>query len=296
MKSHHYNPKVYLKGFRYPASKNLIWEYSLTDGTVRKSTPKDSGCEDFYHSIVGPDGTKDHEIIEKSFAPLENSLDSLFEAIRQQNPLSEHLKRILISLMALQELRSPKSLDRFNNFQSEVLESAFEIYKHTQSFEKIVVAGGLCPDMVRKLNFQVKAPKDESLLLLLATWPDLEHMLSQLNWTVFIAPPNKHFFTSDNPVSKWAPREKRGRFNSVGLANQDVEVVFPISRRACAFGCWRDAPESELYRDIPPEGVDYFNNRTIWNGWRYAYGPEDLPSIRETVKGLMQWKAQQKAK
>ena len=88
---------------------------------------------------------------------------------------------------------------------------------------------------------------------------NLPKMLEQLDWTLFIAPADKCFFTSDNPVSKWAPPGKRGLLNSVGIANPDVEVVFPVSRRALAFGYWSDTPRP-LYCPIPSDGVDYLTS------------------------------------
>jgi len=74
LKSHHYNPQVYLKQFVDPHRKKELWEYDLRTGAVKLSSPKKSGCEDYYHSIVGKDGARDDKAVEESFSVIENRL------------------------------------------------------------------------------------------------------------------------------------------------------------------------------------------------------------------------------
>jgi len=88
-KSHHYNPQVYLRQFVNPASKKQLWEFDLRRGTVTLSSPKESGCEDFYHSFDRADGIRDHVSIEQSFHSIENKLPKFFETIRHKHPMSQ---------------------------------------------------------------------------------------------------------------------------------------------------------------------------------------------------------------
>jgi hypothetical protein len=165
-----------------------------------------------------------------------------------------------------------------------------DIYVTTPAFEKAAKAEGLDVGEIKGCKFKVEATKDSTLLLLLATYPDIAQEMFSMKWSFLVAPPGAYFFTSDHPVSIWAPRDKRGPFNTVGILNQDVEIIFPLTRRICVFGSWVSA--GKLYWPLTAKAVDYLNNRTIWNGWHYVYGPEDLPSIRNDIGQRIKLKAQ----
>ena len=158
MKSHHYNPQVYLRQFTDPASKKTLWEYDVADGSVKISSPKKSGCEDYYHSIEKADGTRDDETIEKSFAPIENSLPNLFKAIRLKQPLSPHLTKVFLKFLTLQNMRSPKTLNTFNKFLSDIYAFKYDIYKHSPSFEKVAIEMGCDPQESRQSGLNCRWP------------------------------------------------------------------------------------------------------------------------------------------
>jgi len=107
-KSQHYNPVVYLRQFRTPKTNSDLWEYDLSSGTVKKSTPTDCGCEDFYHSVSLENGESDHTTIEKAFGPLESKLPELFEALRNTKPLCEEQRQLFFTFAALQYAKSQK--------------------------------------------------------------------------------------------------------------------------------------------------------------------------------------------
>src|SRR6266498_2061015 len=114
-RSHHYNPQVYLRQFTNPARKKELWEYDLTQGTAKKSTPKLCGCEDYYHSFQRKDGVRDDDSIEMSLGRIENRLPKLFEAVRNKQPLPMGLWCRLFAFAALQRARSPVAIHSLQN-------------------------------------------------------------------------------------------------------------------------------------------------------------------------------------
>jgi hypothetical protein len=286
-KSHHYNPKVYLRQFRSPASKNELWEYDLRIGTSRQSTPKLSGCEDFYHSFTRADGTRDDETIENSFHALENDLPKLFEEIRSGRRLSDKCFATFVTFAALQRARSPVALHSIQEGMSKVYQMSFEIMQTTPDFEKSMVEKGQDPEAIRKLNLQVKAERDSILLTMLSVFQDgeLPRLLSEMEWTFLQAPPSSYFFTSDNPVCCWPPPGAKGIYRHVGPSSPDVEITFPLSRRVCALGIWKPRFPNEFFQ-INQRQVEAINYRTIVSGWHFLYGPSNDNNILQAVKDL----------
>ncbi len=282
-KSHHYNPQVYMRQFKKTGKKNELWQYDLTNGTANKSTPQESGCEDFYHSFICKDGKQDNESIEKSFHFIENRLPELFKAIRCRMSLSPELWRVFFLFAAIQHVRCPKALHSFNESLSRQYKYEFEIMKSRSDFDKTIINAGLDPQEFHETEFDVKADRGTSLLMLLSRYPNLEKLFSQMNWVFFCAPSGKYFFTSDAPVCSWSPPEKRGPFGVTGLADANVEITFPLSKSICAFG-QRQSPPLTLYQELPDNKVHGINYRTVCNGWHFVYGPTEDVRIMEIVE------------
>jgi hypothetical protein len=123
-KSQHFNPQCYLRGFQ---QKKRLWEYDLAEGAVKESTAKKSGCEEYYHAVDLEDGSRDDQTLEKAFHLLENELPKLFEAIRWGRPLSPEVWNIFFAFIAVQDARSPKRVQRLNEFLGSVYQSVYPI-------------------------------------------------------------------------------------------------------------------------------------------------------------------------
>ena len=291
-KSHHYNPQVYLRRFVNPAAKNKLWEFDLRQGTARLSSPKNSGCEDYYHSFETVKG-RDDASVEKSFSELENKLQKLFEVIRNKRPLSPEVWATLFLFAALQRARCPKMVNSLQNHLSEVYSYAFQIAKHSGGFDAAMKERGLDTELIRSTEPEITAARGLPVLMSLAAnnGNRLAHTFARMGWGFLIAPPGMYFWTTDDPVCCWANREQNGFLrNAVGPANSNAEITFPLSRRVCAFGSWA-TPQTELYVAISPELVNTINLRNVSNGWRFAYGPTNVPEIRGLVENIAKSRA-----
>jgi hypothetical protein len=66
-----------------------LWEFDKTNGSVVESTPKKSGCEDYYHAFKKQDGILDTDSIESDLGRIETKTDWVYKAIRMERPLTE---------------------------------------------------------------------------------------------------------------------------------------------------------------------------------------------------------------
>jgi hypothetical protein len=285
-KSHHFNPQVYLRQFTNPASRKDLWQYDLRQGTVSRSSPKASGCEDFYHSFELKDDGRDDASLEQSFHSIENKLPKLFETLRHKRPLLEDNWLTLFLFAALQRTRCPKALRSTQDGLSKVYQHAYEIMKHSPSFSASMKEKGLDPEAIRKADISVTADRGTTLLTLLAANADgsLVKTFNRMKWTFLVAPPGHYFYTSDDPVCCWADRDPKSPFHAaVGPANSDAEVTLPLSRRACAFASW-SKKSSTLYTDASSGQVEAVNYRTAMNGFHFLYGPTNDSALLSLVK------------
>ncbi|HZL79670.1 MAG TPA: DUF4238 domain-containing protein [Candidatus Limnocylindrales bacterium] len=273
--SHHYNPQVYLKRFTNPKAKNELWEYNLKECTSKQSSPKDSGCEEFYHSFLQSDGKQDNDSVEKSFYFVENNLKKLFDAIRRPQSLSPELWKVFFLFAAIQRSRNPKVLHSLQTSLGKMYELEVDIYKTQPEFKKKIQEAGLDPE---KAKFDVKADRGNALLMLLSRYPKLAELFCRMKWSFFCAPQNKFFITSDDPVCCWSAKDK----NFVGPSDPFCEITFPLSRRICAFGNWESVLDERI--EITDKKVDAINVRTFQNAWHCTYASVEDKRISEIIR------------
>ncbi len=281
--SHHYNPQVYLRQFVNPASKRELWEFNLESGQVKKSTPKDSGCEDFYHSITRPDGSRDNESLENAFHPIENNLPKLFKALRNGAPLSLSEFETFIHFAALQRARCPRA----RHLMQETLGEVYEWVSNVKDSKTTSAS-----EPIRKHSFDEQARKEFTLLSMLSAFSegDMPNLLRQIEWTFLRAPAGSYFFTNDDPLCCWPPPGTSILYRGIGPADKDVEITFPLSRRICAVGVWKPFCPKE-YLPITAKQVSAINYRTVANSWHFVYGPTRNEEILKLVEEFVTRKA-----
>ncbi|MGO8702084.1 MAG: DUF4238 domain-containing protein [Limisphaerales bacterium] len=283
-KSQHFNPQCYLRGFQ---QKKRLWQYDLAKGTVTESTAKKSGCEEYYHAVDLEDGSRDDQTLEKVFHSLENELPKLFEAIRWGRPLSPEVWSIFFAFITVQDARSPKRVQRLNDFLGSVCQSVYPVIRASKRMRAALAAEGIDPAQVLD-NYELRPSRGTALLTSLSEIDFAESLFAQMKWNFLKAPVNKFFITGDAPVSLWSPA-KRSPFPPA-LADRDIEVTFPLSRSVCAFGCW-GPPFPDLYPAVPEDVVDAINGNALMSAARFVYGPVHDSRLLETVMALSRARA-----
>lgn len=278
MKNHHYIPQIYLRRFTDPKRYRDLWQFSLDDGTVLLSTPKKSGCRDYYHSLQTNDG-RDDESIERSFHLNENRLPLLFKSVhKRQNP-GEDGWWTLFWMVALHMVRVPKFQDAFGKAASQVYQHVYSIYSHSPEFYRLCERTGMSPEAAR--DMRITAAPDTMLCISLDSYKNLITHLNRMSWSFLYSPPGTHFFTSDAPVVLWVPPDRR-KYGSIGLLTPECELFFPLGRSVCAVA--NHQPRSlEPYRDVTEDELAQINQRILFEGYKYIYGPTDSSEIRDRV-------------
>ncbi|MEI9959911.1 MAG: DUF4238 domain-containing protein [Limisphaerales bacterium] len=231
--SHHYNPQVYLRQFKNPKAKNELWEYDLATGIANKSTPQDCGCEDYYNSVALEGGGLDDVTLETAFHPLENALPKLFKAIRNKDAMTDNLWSLFFTFAAIQDARSPARVGAIDDFLSQIHQVILEIgCKNSPKFQKAFTSLGVDPAKVPDY-VEMKASKGSALLHSLQPISMTSEIFGGMKWSFIYAPPGKFFLTSDNPICRWTPLDRRN-IHGEGLTDQDIGITFPLSRRVCA--------------------------------------------------------------
>jgi len=237
---------------------------------MKRSSPQDCGCEDYYNSVALEGGGRDDETIEKSFHPLENDLPKLFEAIRNHQPMTDELWNLLIAFAAIQEARCPTTVHSIDNFFGEVYQAGNEMMNRASVGLK------------KKFAEQMKPSQGSALCLSLEGIVTNVNFLTQIKWGFASAPNGKFLFSSDRPMCRWVPPEKRNIYSG-GLTDRDAEITFPLSRRICVCGHWTQR-WPKIYNEISADVVDTINRRTVQNARNFVYGPTMDIQILELVQ------------
>ncbi|MGA3284834.1 MAG: DUF4238 domain-containing protein [Verrucomicrobiota bacterium] len=278
MKSQHYNSQVYLRQFTNPKAKNELWEYNLTNAAVKKSSPQDCGCEDYFNSVELQGGGHDDETIEKAFFPLENDLQKLFKTVRnpQKHPMNEKLWGLLYAFAAIQYARSPATVCRIENSLDEIFQAGFEMLCKA----KLGIESSKVSD-----NLGMQTGQGFALVLSLQTVKQIVNIFRNMKWIFLCAPPGKYFLTSDKAVCDWVSPEKRGIYSG-GLNNHKMKITFPLTRGICAFGHWNTSSRP-LFNPMPAADVDLINYRTIRNGKQFVYGPLMDSKVKTVIEEIV---------
>jgi len=269
--NHHYLPRTYLRRFTFRRPPDLLWEYDKSTGLAAPSTPKKCGCEAYYHAFEKEDGTLDTDSIETDLSRIETQMAGVYETLRHQRPLSPSEWTAFYTFAGVMLVRVPGFVANIQNFASKVLSRSFEIMKTTESFQKRSEELGIPREKL--LGMKATARRDFALLMSLRAMRTPIEAFSEMGWKFLVAPPDHYFITGDNPVFYLAPGQPQRGFYRAGLAHQDIEVTFPLSRKVCALGAWKTA--DAVYENANPRLVNIANIRTAMAAHRYLYAPEN---------------------
>ena len=273
--SHHYLSQTYLRRFTFRKTRNVLWEYDISTGLAIPSTPKKCGCEDYYHAFEKQDGTLDTDSIEAQLGQVETQMPAVYEALRQQRPLSPSEWNTFYMFAGSMSVRVPGFVLNVQNFASKVIGYSFDIMKTTEAFQKRSEELGVPRE--RLPSVKATAHRDFALLTSLQAMETPIRLFCEMGWKFLVAPPGEYFLTGDNPVFHLAPGTPLKGFYRAGLAHEDIEVTFPLSRSICALGAWK-TPET-LYEKTNPKSVNIVNLRTAMAAHRYIYAPQHDPKF-----------------
>lgn len=237
---HHYVPKLYLKPFIIPDTKNLVWVFdkqtkrsfkrNINDVLLQRNfyTLEDNTdkylWEKLYSNVLEPDYAKQlNEIIEKCHTL----------AITTNAPIIDDQFKVDFSFsLTMQFLRTPT----MRNYMTQILPGVFEgvmkdeLLAHTKKSELVINA-------LKTMNpNDERIIKDLSFKTFLFQEPLLKEFVnsfSHRDWLFCMSVKAKPFITSDNPIVTVNIINKTAGFMASSFNSQHTAFVFSLTPDIC---------------------------------------------------------------
>lgn len=227
-KKHHYVPRFYLK--RFSADERSINLYNFRLGRAIASVNLKNQCHRDY--MYGQDG--EHEkrlaVLEGAFAQL---LRNIIPSCVLPPPMSPDHESLAI-LVLLQYARTAHTADAFDEMADGMWKAILE--KDSR----------VSPDMLNKVRIVNTDPAN----LAVATMLRLYHLILDLRYKLLLAPPDREYLTSDNPVVMYNQLMEFERFGSnTGLASKGLQIFYPLSPKHLLYMYDRDVYSCGSHRD-----------------------------------------------
>ena len=113
--SHHYLPQVYLRRFTPRDNRKLLWEFDKSTGALIESSPKNCELRGLLPRLQKKRWNPRYRFYRIDLGQIETKIDSVYEAIRMQRPLSAAEWRAFMYLPGQCLSGSPHSLTDFIN-------------------------------------------------------------------------------------------------------------------------------------------------------------------------------------
>lgn len=295
-KRHHYIPQFYLREFIDPSNLPYLWVYEKGCVEIKSVSAKDAGVEKDYHSFPNSDGQKDTESIENAFQKIEYATACVFERIKAQENLSEEERDTFATFLSLMLTRVP-------NYRKNVERVMGELLKHIammdasnidwlrgniEMYEKVTGEPlGMSPEEFQKTILEeghgVSASPTFSLQMMSV---NLSGVFLDKTWFYIKATDRVKFLTSDNPLFYHDPTRNRDSDWSVGLADENTEVTFPISRDLALVATRRKGVRPG-YIPVSHQVVKDINRRTVISAQRFVYSSEKSEALNRLVQKYM---------
>lgn len=242
-KRHHYLNQSYLRGFTTDAEHKELWLYDRQTGKVRCSSPRDAfNICDLYTFKKGD--KDDSESLENLLADVESAISPALSKLVSRVVLSKEELSHIYSLIALCMVRVPSSLEAGENIARATVLATMKILEDRGEIPPCPGDGAWAGRKMTELVQEGKINVDilpNMPLSLMGSFGDLAEKIAKLNFCILRATENLSFVTADVPVVMYEPVLYRA-FPFRGLANEYVELTFPISNRLCFLATWVKLP------------------------------------------------------
>jgi Protein of unknown function (DUF4238) len=255
----HYVPKFYLKGFT--GKNGILWVYERFK-PKRPSKPKQEAHRtDFYTHFER--GFRD-ESAEAALREIESRASTIIcKLANPQYELSKEGFAHLIIFISFMFVRVPSWRDYLNKaFAAATMQSQIERAKDKTKFYQTCAEMqqstgkllGMEPEDLRQFiltgEYEIEQTSEAfSLGEMFTSGLAVMDELRYFGYEVLYAPTDKFFVTSDCPVYTLQPDGKGQATIGMGFGWPDVEVFFPLNKRACLRLKRRLLPTSVFIRE-----------------------------------------------
>ncbi|MED4040352.1 DUF4238 domain-containing protein [Niallia taxi] len=271
-RKNHYIPQFYLKGFLddrvTPPREPSLWVYDKQLGKLKqKGTQNVANINGYYDlKLVTGEITT---VVEEFFAKnIEAPSSLILKKILNQTLLTDD-ERVQFSYFIFFSLaRVPNFLNYMTMFHRNLDKCNININTHRETIK--LLDETLSDEGLTTLEFIVEMSE------LFAP------LVYSMNWQFHIAPKNKQFLTSDNPVILNDPAQKKISPSFSGWNNPNIHLTFPLDSTMCLRATW--GRRRKIYIKANSEFMRAINFRTSFFATRYIFSsrPIDSPFLDGT--------------
>jgi hypothetical protein len=287
-KNQHYVPQGYLRKFTIPGQKSLIWscdkfkaEFLRFPSSVNKICARD-----YYYYQIEENGDINHTAFEDALSEVEHAGIAVIHkvigssAMPYAHPGAE-AQGELAFFMALLLTRGPAFRDAINELHGLwVQQTMQQLY---QDGELAEVPSPLLQLIQKKgINNVIKADiySYASLEPLVTMADEIAHTMLSKGWTIYRAPDDRFFVTSDTPVVFGLPLGFLER--EVGPGHPHTEFIIPISKGlALVISPCVEARDSFVVKTATTDEWHHLNSRIIAAAGQFIFSPEKADWIIE---------------
>jgi len=264
-KAQHYVPQFYLRNFANKRKKGFFVAcFDKFTGKVFKPNVKNVANQTAFYDFIASNG--EELSLEAAFSDIETRAQVAIRA-QIEDPTASRLRensQDLANFFALQECRTPVLRD----LEEEMIRGAnTRLAKDGIAFE--------IPTEDEAKEFQAR--------FLMETTRAFAEAMRSLKWVLIRNATSKPFWTSDNPIFRYNPRQSDPAGN-LGLMSTGIQLYVPIAPQLAVVIC--DPVE---YAGVDPEifaepaNVDFNNSGQVLGSRRYIFSIDDDFSLAQKM-------------
>jgi hypothetical protein len=234
-----------------------------------------------------PDGTNDFNTYEDALERLEKPANTVFDKIRNLQPIDDSDRDIFAAYMVTMTKRVPARKDLVKQQFPLVLEREWK--RITDEIENALSQVNTADtDITTFLTARLEAchqiietyredgmPREMELKTIVdSAMPRVLEARMSMRWQFFIAPEGNRFVTCDNPVHSFK--------GGVGFSKPYSELMFPISSQVVFLGTYRNVPQG--YFPATVQLLKETNRRIIATATAYVYSSRKEPWVVQVMK------------
>lgn len=288
---HHYVPDFLLSNFT--AENGCLWVYDTKENKVWPGSPRATGFEKHWHTVVRKDGTKDTSSIEGIVtARYDTPGCQAVRMLMNREKLDDASLKSFFRFVAALMLRTPRSIRQMTEIGTALLsESASRLAAHNQEFQSRVTErlkqAGASEDVIKSvLNDAAEgrtqfAPRHElTLITSLMNVDSIVPRLAELKWMFCVLPDSEDdFIIGDHPVLLEDLSSESER-RPLGIMNPNIELILPLSRRMAAVANHTCQPSYGTFQS----GMSLMiNRRTLCWAERFVYASQHSEELLEAA-------------
>ena len=264
-RKHHYLPQFYLRGFSTDCES--IFQIEKETGKYYECSIKDTAAIRDFHEIDG-EGVDDPNALEKALAGVESQQAEALSALLTDGVSNLDALGDIVGLLSMLRMRVPAVKKYLEQSLVSKVRAAAKAMERNGQLPK-PPPGVDASLLIDDLQISVMNWKCLELMFSMSDNPEALNALGRMRATIYSAPENQHFFTSDQPVSLFHPTIRPIHPIGVGPAVPNVEITLPLSRTTLLMLDHGHGPHLEKVASA--EKVVEFNRRTIITAQNYIF-------------------------